>query len=326
MTEKTVHDVVDYIAKESKSEPIEIGWFGGEPLVGFKQISMICEGLRQKGIKYNSSMVSNAYLFDQKLISVAKNDWNLKRIQITLDGTEKVYNETKAYINPKDNPYFRVIKNITDLLDNGIVVNIRLNVTNSNYEDLSVLIDELAERYKGNKLFSCYAHAVYDGVGFEPLQYDDSIRNDIDVQTISLDRKLREKGLLGDLAKLPSLRIYHCMSDNESSILIYPDGSIGKCENRPSTECIGDIYNGITDEAMNEKYKATKLFPECYECCLFPDCITLEICPETGQCSTVKQEWKKNRYESLLRKTYVRHKNKKQEENNDPLTLSECES
>ena len=88
MTEKTVHDVVDYIAKESKSEPIEIGWFGGEPLVGFKQISMICEGLRQKGIKYNSSMVSNAYLFDQKLISVAKNDWNLKRIQITLDGTD----------------------------------------------------------------------------------------------------------------------------------------------------------------------------------------------------------------------------------------------
>ena len=172
MTKQIVSDVIDYIARMSKNEPIEIGWFGGEPLVGNKQISEICEGLKEKGIRYKSSMVSNAYLFDDNLIEKAKEDWHLNHVQITLDGTEEVYNATKAYINPKDNPYQRVIGNIKKLLEAGIAVNVRLNVSDKNISNLKDLINELTERFSGKKGFSCYSHAVYDDVGFEPLHYE----------------------------------------------------------------------------------------------------------------------------------------------------------
>ena len=305
MTSQLADDAIEYIARKCNGKPIEIGWFGGEPLVGSKRISQICKGLKQRDIKFRSSMVTNAYLFDDELIRTAKDLWMLKNVQITLDGTEKVYNETKAYIAPKDNPFRRVLQNIESLLNYGIAVNVRLNVTDKNVLDLSNLIDILSDKFGGVKGFSCYSHAVYEGVGFEPIKYMDDTRDSIDSMTVSLDTKLEEKGLLGSLARLPYLRIINCMSDNDSCRLIYPDGTIGKCENKSADDCIGDIYDDITNEEMNEMYKASEYYQECNSCRLYPYCINLKICPETGNCSIVKLDWKIKRYTSLMKQVYL---------------------
>ena len=324
LTKEMADDVVEYILKLGKNESVEIGWFGGEPLVGSKRITQICKALKENGIKYRSSMVSNAYLFDEDMIRIAKDEWNLTSIQITLDGTEKVYNETKAYIHPQDNPYERVLRNIGDLLKNGILVNIRLNVTDKNYADLDKLIDELAERFKGEKAFSCYSHAVYEGVGFEPLTYDN--RELVDSQTIALDDKLREKRLLGNLSQLPYLRTNHCMADNESTRLIYPDGTIGKCENMPSTECIGNIYDDITDPEKDAWYKTVEQPPECENCCLFPYCFDLKPCPEAGLCSPNKMNWKIDRYTELMQEKYRKYKKEESAVESADFNKQECES
>ena len=309
MSESTASDVVKYIEKMCKSEPVELEWFGGEPLVASKRISQICSGLSRKSINYRSTMVSNAYLFDKNLIQTAKKEWNLISVQITLDGTEDVYNETKAYVYHKGSPYQRVLKNIEDLLASGIAVNIRLNVTDKNADNLNSLIDELVERIGVNKGLTCYSHAVYEGVGFVPLSYNDRIRQLIETKTIALDERLRKIGLLGSYSRLPALRTLHCMSDNDSCRLIYPDGTIGKCENRPPLENIGDIHNDITNEIMHQRYKNTTVFDDCHECCLYPDCVNLEICPETGQCSYRKVEWKKKIYATLMKKKYKEYLN-----------------
>lgn len=304
MTEKIAADVVEYIAAKGKGEPVQISWFGGEPLVAKKRISQICNGLKNKGIEFKSSMVSNAYLFDEETVLLAFNEWNLRGIQITLDGTEEIYNATKAYINSKDNPYYRVLKNIELLLAQKIAVNVRLNVTDKNISDLSSLIDELKDRFGNQKGFTCYSHAVYEGVGFEPLNYDEEIVAWIDSQTSALDAKLREKELLGSLARLPSLRVIHCMSDNDSCRLIYPDGTIGRCENKSSADSIGDIYQDITNKELNEYYKKVQDIPDCDKCFLFPDCINLVVCPETERCSKTKLDWRKNRYTQLMQLQY----------------------
>ena len=327
MTEETVSGVVEYIAKMCKGDPVEISWFGGEPLVGRKIIQQICKGLRQKEIPFKSSMVSNAYLFDEDLIKKAKEEWLLLNVQITLDGTEAVYNATKAYVNPKDNPYQRVLKNIGDLLAAGISVTIRLNVSSRNMDDLKILIDELAERFVGKKGLGCYSHAVYEDVGFDPLKYDDSMRETVDRQVVAIDEKLREKGLLGSLSKLPYLRYMSCMADNDSCRIIYPDGVIGKCENRPSLDGIGDIYRDITDYEKDAWYKAVDDIPDCYDCCLYPYCMNLSFCPETGHCSKNKKEWKTGRYTGLLQKTYMKHQQDDSHmKEEDPTLNEECES
>lgn len=308
LTEKITEDVIDYIEEKCKGEPIDISWFGGEPLVGSKRISQICKGLTQKEISFNSSMVSNAYLFDEKLVEIAKNEWNLNSVQITLDGTEKVYNDTKAYVRPKENPFKRVLKNIDLLLDNEIAVSVRLNVTDKNKSDLDKLIDLLSVRFGGKKGFSCYSHAVYEGVGFKPLEYDDDKRKLVDSQTAYLDTKLMDIGLLGSHSFLPGLRIIHCMSDNDSCRVIYPDGKIGKCENKSSLDSVGDIYSDIINDDMDKMYKEVKQLRECENCCLCPNCISLSICPETGMCNQIKVNWKIERYKALMKAFYLKHK------------------
>ena len=324
MTDQIVTDTVSYIADKCKGEPIEITWFGGEPMVASKRISQICKGLRVRGIRYRSSMVSNAYLFDESLIQTAKDDWHLTMVQITLDGTEKVYNETKAYIQPRDNPYQRVLQNIDALLEQGIAVNVRLNVTVNNAENLSDLVDELDIRFGGKKGFTAYSHEVFENVGYNPLYYDGNVREQVYARASELDAKLRQKKLLGSLAKLPGLRIMHCMADNDSCRVIYPDGSIGKCENMSSLESVGDIYQDITDQASNSRCKLTKQFPGCADCPLFPSCINLMICPETGYCSKIKVEWKLDRYTGLIKNVYQRYLQNGHEGCPEKTTQSEC--
>lgn len=326
MTEQVAADTVDYIADKCKGEPVDITWFGGEPLVGAKRIAQICEGLRKREIQYTSSIVSNAYLFDEKLVQTAKDDWHVKLVQITLDGTEKVYNETKAYIQPKDNPYQHVLQNIGKLLDYRIAVNIRLNVTSKNAADLSKLIDELDARFGGRKGFSGYAHAVYEDVGFDPLSYDRDMREWVDAQINVLGAKLRDKKMLSSNMKMPGLSTIHCMSDNDSTRVIYPDGTIGKCENKSSRDCIGDIYRDISDKANEAQYKATVDIPGCNDCPLFPSCVNLEVCPETGKCSKTKLKWKIDQYTTLMKNQYQKDLLNISETYSEETGQPECES
>lgn len=47
-------------------------------------------------------MTSNGYIFNDELVEKAKNEWKLKNIQITLDGTRDVYNKAKNYYSEND--------------------------------------------------------------------------------------------------------------------------------------------------------------------------------------------------------------------------------
>ena len=92
MDRETADRVISYIKEHCGGQQVKLSWFGGEPLVNHKVIDQICNGLRNDGIPYESRMISNAYLFDDTIVAKAADLWNLKNIQITLDGTEVVYN------------------------------------------------------------------------------------------------------------------------------------------------------------------------------------------------------------------------------------------
>ena len=121
MSEETAKCLVEYMANHcGENKKVRITWFGGEPTVGYQRINQICNGLQEKGISYNSIMYSNGYLFDDKMIELAVNLWKINKIQITIDGTEKIYNKTKSFINNNINAYQKVLKNIKKLLDEGV--------------------------------------------------------------------------------------------------------------------------------------------------------------------------------------------------------------
>ncbi len=281
MSIETAEKVVQFISNNHKESGVRIAWFGGEPTLGIKCIDYICSRLTEIGINYTSEMVSNAYLFDKELIKHAKVNWNLKTIQITLDGTEEIYNAVKAYVYSTENPYQRVIRNIQNFLDEEVKVNIRLNVDNHNVSNLNELIDELSQRFSGNKYLSIYIRQLIENAGEAPIIHSEEEKEQLRQQYNALQEKL-EKNSWKQIWKfsLPKIRLYSCMADDTYSIQITPDGVLGKCEGCIYENTVGTLDEGITEHAVEEWWRERQWYEQCKTCPLVPSCTQLlKHCP-----------------------------------------------
>ena len=284
MTEETANKVIDYIDQHREGKDVTINWFGGEPLVGIQRIDQITQGLKDRGISFTSSMVSNGYLFDENVVKKAIELWKLYRIQITLDGTEETYNRVKAYVNVKDNPFQRILKNIDLLSSRDIQVNLRLNVDFYNQDDIKILIEELGERYSDNNHVAVYLNMLFSDVGFEPVSHstDDMIQLDRIIKDYT--ERLKELKLSFDNQKFFHLTISHCMADNPHSVMIQPDGSFCRCEHENIHDSYGSLKEGIVDSQRLEKWSIEKEpSDQCPKCAIYPACYHLQQCMNSDQ-------------------------------------------
>ncbi|MDO4466491.1 MAG: radical SAM protein [Bacillota bacterium] len=296
MSEETANKLVEYMVKNcDEKKKVKINWFGGEPTVGATRIDQICRGLQENGIEYSSFMYSNGYLLDEEMVKKAKELWKLNRIQITLDGTEEVYNKAKAYKSVTGSPYRVVLQNIKHLLDADIQVSIRLNMDAYNYEDLKNLIAELGESFSVYKKIRVYVSVLFENEGFEKISHSNDEQLELEKKKKELTELIREKKLSSSnqKSKLPCLRSSACQADNDHSRLINPKGQIAKCDHMPDEMVFGDIYSGSFD---TKKYLATKEVNEyelCKECSLFPICNKLKICADLSPCNEIRMNDKK---------------------------------
>ena len=292
MDEKTAHDIAAYIARVSGGEPVKLSWFGGEPLYNRKVIDLITEELCSLGIDYESGMISNGYLFDAELAHRAAEKWKLKRVQITLDGTEDVYNRTKAFIYQEGSAYRRVLRNIGLLLDEGIRVQIRLNMGAQNAEDLTTLVDELFAKFGGREGLSVYTALLmaFDSNPFSAFHDDDAAME----KYTTLQKKLLDCGFARKKGVSKGIATNCCMADSDSTITILPDGRIGKCEHESMENLIGSIYREGFDRDMVKAWKERVNAPACKTCPVYPLCTKLKKC-----------EWNANGCTELMRRIEI---------------------
>ena len=281
MSRETAIKVVQYIKKHSCGKDVYLHWFGGEPLLNHELIDLICTELSKEGIKYKSQMTSNGYLLDDEVVQKAVALWNLKKIQITLDGTEKVYNRIKAYVYQEGNPYQTVLKNIERLLDASVKVTIRLNLgmDMDNADDLFALSEELGQRFGGRENLKVYVYNIYKN--HEPrAELHSEAEWKLREETVcQIEDNLLENGLL-HIPKLSRvIKKNHCMADQGNSILILPDGNIGLCETYSKAEYIGHIDSEGFDANIVASWRETvSEIPECAECAIYPDCVKIKRC------------------------------------------------
>lgn len=285
MSEETALKTVQYIKDHCGGEKVSISWFGGEPLFNQDAINTICDGLRRENIEFKSTMVSNGYLFSQETVEKAIRDWNLKRVQITLDGTEKVYNKAKAYIYREGSAYQTVLRNMERLLDAGISIQVRLNMDLYNAENLLELVDELAERFVGRKGLYVYAHHIFDGNKPMAEIHTEEEWEKRDEAMCRLNEKIAEYGLASNRGISKHIKQNHCMADSGKSVTILPDGNIGLCEHFSEDEFIGHLDKEDFDNAMVKSWaERVAEIPECTECFYYPECIKLKKCANDNVC------------------------------------------
>lgn len=309
MSHEIALKTVQYIKAHCGSEKVRISWFGGEPLFNQDAINTICDGLRKENVEFRSTMVSNGYLFDGQTVRTAVEKWNLKRVQITLDGTEKVYNKAKAFIYKNVNAYEQVIANVGLLLNAGVSVQIRLNMDLYNAENLLELVQELSARFPEQKGLRVYAHHIFDGDKPMAGMHTDDEWEKRDAAMQRLQETIVACGLSGKSGISKNLKMNHCMADSGRSVTILPDGHIGLCEHFSETEFAGDLESESLDPKMVASWKERiPQIPECDDCFYYPECIKLRKCASASVCfrqlrqdqlRKTKQQMK-NEYEKWL--------------------------
>lgn len=271
MTPSTAERVIEFIASRRSKQEIELHWFGGEPLIGVERIDQICEGLKERGVGFKSVMTSNGFLFSEDNVKQASEKWNLKMVQITLDGTEAVYNRVKGYISSEKSPFRVVLRNVDLLLKAGIHVILRLNLDEQNGEDLRTLIDQLDSRFPEKENLSVYASKVV-------AARSDADDMELDATLVELNDYIDGLGLSRHDPVLLSLKTNSCMADSDGAVVILPDGRLGKCETIRDEDAFGYV-DSDTVNGKRELYKETFEYSYCRDCPIYPSCILLRRCP-----------------------------------------------
>ena len=302
MTERTAHDTAAYIARVSKGKPVRLQWFGGEPLLNSDAIRIITGDLRAMSVPFRSTMTSNGSLLDRETAKEAAGQWNLEKVQITLDGMKERYLKAKAYTDRDPEVYERVLQNIDGALSEGIEVTVRLNASKDNVSDLMDLVDELGGRFGGRKGFSVYASPLLGTVQEEPFR-----------KTFGeLTGKLKANGFLKLTPIKRTFRTFTCMADNPGHEVITPDGNITRCEHVSETDVVGSIYSDDRDEAVIQSWQEeTEPSEACPTCPLLPECNRLKKCDWVKQgCDRNRQKRKTETMAARVKEAYLTAVNK----------------
>lgn len=304
MNESTGKELIHYMIANKGEGDLKLRWFGGEPLIGIQRIDQVCSELNSREIDYTSSMISNGYLFTPAIVQKAISLWHLTEVQITLDGTEDVYNKVKSYVGVKDSPYNRVMNNIGVLLDNGVRVNIRLNLDKHNKEDLYMLVKEIGQRFQERKLLHVYVYVILKDVGFSPID-----RTDLDERLLyehqqKLFKCIDQLGFIKKIHRLPAIELTRCIADSANSIIIYPNGYLYKCEHVFETDWIGTLEEGPIDTEKIQQFEEQLTDDRCINCVLYPSCVRLKKCPVSESDNEFTCNQKVKSYETAIRKQY----------------------
>lgn len=306
MDAKTALNVAKYITQKSGNN-VSVSWFGGEPLCNPTAIRTICNHFKSIGKNYMSTMISNGYLLSEFSEDEIVNEWKLKNIQITLDGTKEQYQYAKNYKNEDPNAYERVLDNIEMLLRNKISVSIRSNISLKNGKDVLNLITELCNRFKQySEYLSIYPSALFDGMGDPPVEFTEEEYNTIIQYIIDIYEQIRVSGLNSGMKGKLVCPSCHCMADKECPIVITPSGHLSPCEHYvdDSSEICGDIYNDVTDWNILKNWKEEFFTKECKDCPLFPKCYRIKKCPTDGKCNIGVRKLLDYKDELMIKETY----------------------
>lgn len=261
MTIESANKVIDYLkSRYDINKSLKITWYGGEPLMNQEIISYITKEMRKIYSDYSASMITNGFLFDDETIKKAIYDWKISVIQITLDGTEEVYNSRKNYIKCNESPFKRVINNIKRLTEHNIQVSIRLNIDDDNFSDIIYLLEFLRTEMAGIENLFIYPAVLTKNNFMSDSTPEECAMNYM--QKIFTD--FSDIVSVRNLFEAP-LKIRTCMLDDENAVAIGTDGNCYLCEH----------YVDKSGYICNEKNIVNNpiITPECYECKILPRCL-----------------------------------------------------
>ena len=280
MNSITAKKVVEFIKNNNSDSSIKIQWYGGEPLMNSNSIDIICDGLKQHNIDFESSIISNGLLFNDNIIHKANILWNLKMARISLDGNEDIYNKVKSYKNISENPFCRVLLNIDKLLNANIHVGLRINIEYYNFESCLSLINNLATKYKGNELISFNINLLNNTQRNDKIESNKEKRYPLFKEIVKIKERLFREGFNVNFISIPNMSTVFCPADDRSHILIRPNGDLAFCAENFDNIAESNIFSNHNDIHIPKMFYDTyQKNDTCNDCPMYASCTLSKLCP-----------------------------------------------
>lgn len=270
--EQTIKKIQRLIKKkidEGKIKGLNLDFFGGEPLLYFKETVVPIIRFAQDLCTYNSiqlyiSFTTNGVLLTEDVINELKKYPSIK-LQITLDGDETLHNETRSTIDGQGT-YRTIVKHIKDCAQAGFIVLVRMNYTQRNAHSFANVISQFKTcsiEQRKHLLFDF--HQVWQESFNEHTESTiKEIKEWFHQEKLSIEQPIIE-------------RKGRCYADKENNIVINYNGDLYKCtaqdfsfENREGfiNEDGELIWNNKFMQRMSVKYGNET----CRKCILYPLC------------------------------------------------------
>lgn len=270
MSDKVEDEIIDYIKKHKNAKSLRVTWFGGEPLLAFNRIVSLTNRMKDLNLSYNAGIITNGYLFTEKMIRELPSLY-IKKIQITIDGSEKLHDSRRCLKSGKGT-FQKIVNNITLLqkLTPEIKVIIRVNIDETNRDEYIKIVNFFKEKKFPNLFVSPgFVNDVSD------CNQSDCIFNRAKKVKFILDMH-KEYGIYFPYF-YPLSNRYECSVRNHNVIVIGPKGEIYKCWNDVGNarKIVGYLNGKIENENLLIRYlNGADPFDseECKKCILLPVC------------------------------------------------------
>ena len=287
MSKETANKVADFLIEHCSEKEIYISWFGGEPLMAVDIIDIINNKLLDANINVESTITTNGILLDDIIIPKLK-EWNVSRVQITLDGLGETYNRIKNYTLDLKNPFETIMENIERTMKVGISVHLRVNYKSTDLDEVNNTMNYLHERFGGYDKLYLYG-APLDLPTIKSYSEFDECEGDIFLKV--LDKSL-SNGYENDELNFASLKVSedynpalgelmlapfpaNCFMVNKDRYVIDDEGLLYKCQKHlgKSDFSCGNVFEGVKKNNTYDYYVTEKLHDEkCSDCNMLPIC------------------------------------------------------
>lgn len=268
MSAQTAESIAEWIVGHAQGQKLELVWFGGEPLLGKDCIDLISARLSEKGAAFSSYMITNGSLLENETLPEQIDRWHLQTVQITIDGDEKEYLRRKNYTAASSGLYRELMGHIRTLAQNGINVQLRLNIDRGNVLSIYRAAREIEELF-----------GTYSNVNFYPAFLSGSEEPLDEAEKVEIIQGLlrRAKTVTGLSIKKKLYEPPHisaCDINNPNVFAFDSDGDIYACERALGKKhlSIGSISGGIVHPqrpiaGQREECRACTFLPKCFGGC-----------------------------------------------------------
>jgi uncharacterized protein len=161
MSSRVVNGIKALIDRRAAGlDELDIGWFGGEPMLAFDIVTDICrhaiDVAKSSGFEFWSSMTTNGYFLDPKSFRTCL-DNRIVSFQISLDGGPDDHNASRKLASGAGT-FDRIWSNLVAMkqVEADFAVPLRLHYTFENFVSVGAFARKIADTFGADPRFHCY--------------------------------------------------------------------------------------------------------------------------------------------------------------------------